>query len=153
MGKKKAKYRAGKKNRQRKTAEAQPDHNRKDWEFNQENISEAFFMIANSTGKFPSYKSIADKCNVSEKTVERHLKSLNFEELKMKCRSMTDKVLLKTVAAALSGNHQDRRLYYEVVEDLGVTKKIDHTSGGEKITALNVAVINDATKKDIEKLR
>lgn len=149
---KKIKKKNGRK-RVSKTPTARKQKPRKDWEKNNMNISDAFFDLATKKQRVPSYREIAEHCGVAEKTVQRHLETVEFSDIKQKFRACSDKVLLKLMAKALQmSNHQYVRLYFEVVEDLGMKKKVDFTSGGKEIT-LTVDVIGNETKKELDKLK
>lgn len=125
--KKKVKKKVGRK-RVVKKVKPRKKNPRRDWEWNSKNISDAFATIAMTKQTIPSYKEIADACGVSEKTVERHLETIEFDQVRKKFRACTDKVLLKLVGKALKmDNHHFARLFFEVVEDLGIRKKVEVT--------------------------
>lgn len=93
---------------------------RKDWEINNELISEAFFSSILKDKKFPSYTALAKKLNLNEKTVRRHFQEHEmFEDLKIKLRALKDKALLTLAVKAIKGDsHHWSRLFFEVTDEV-----------------------------------
>jgi len=99
---------------------------RREWEINNELISEAFFKSILENKKFPTYESIAQKLKINERTVRRHLQENEmFEDLKLKLRALKNKALLTLAVKAIKGeSHHWTRLFFEVTDDV---KKEDKT--------------------------
>lgn len=92
----------------------------KDWEVNNELISEAFFKSILKNKKFPTYQAIARELNLSEKTVRRHLQDTDmFEDLKVKMRAIKNKAMLTLAVKAIKGeSHHWTRLFFEVTDEI-----------------------------------
>jgi predicted transcriptional regulator len=92
----------------------------KDWEVNNELISEAFFNSILKNKKFPTYSAIAKQLNLSEKTVRRHLQDDEmFEDLKVKMRAIKNKALLTLGMKAIKGDNVNwTRLFFEVTDEI-----------------------------------
>ena len=93
---------------------------KKDWEVNNELISEAFFKSILKNKKFPTYQAIARELNLSEKTVRRHLHDTDmFEDLKVKMRAIKNKAMLTLAVKAIKGeSHHWTRLFFEVTDEI-----------------------------------
>ena len=92
----------------------------KDWEVNNELISEAFFKSILKNKKFPTYAAIGKELKLSEKTVRRHLQDDEmFEDLKIKMRSIKNKALMTLAMKAIKGeSHHWTRLFFEVTDEI-----------------------------------
>jgi hypothetical protein len=93
---------------------------RKDWETNNELISEAFFTAVVTHKKFPTYESLAKKLKLDERTVRRHLGDDEmFQDLKVKLRALKNKALLTLAIKAIKGDsHHWSRLFFEVTDEV-----------------------------------
>lgn len=103
-----------------KAEEAEAEKRNKDWEINNELISEAFFKSILKNKKFPTYQSIAEELGLNEKTVRRHLQDDEmFEDLKIKMRAIKNKALLTLGIKAIKGDsHHWTRLFFEVTDEI-----------------------------------
>jgi hypothetical protein len=92
----------------------------REWEINNELISEAFFTSILKNKKFPTYQSIATQLHLSVKTVQRHLQEDEmFEDLKTKLKALKNKALLTLALKAIKGDsHHWSRLFFEVTDDV-----------------------------------
>lgn len=128
---------------------------RNDWRANDMIITEAFCDLLIKLQRAPSYAEVAKKIgNIDEKTVERHLKEVNFEERFKQFRAGSPKVVANLFRQAISTkNDRIIRLWLELFEGLGNNKKVDITSGGEKviwptnITSLSFEQLKELTKE------
>jgi AcrR family transcriptional regulator len=92
----------------------------RDWEVNNELISEAFFNSILKNKKFPTYAAIAKQLGMNERTVRRHLQDEEmFEDLKVKMRAIKNKALLTLAMKAIKGDsHHWTRLFFEVTDEI-----------------------------------
>jgi predicted transcriptional regulator len=112
----------------------------KDWEVNNELISEAFFTSILKNKKFPTYAAIAKQLGLNEKTVRRHLQDDEmFEDLKVKMRAIKNKALLTLAVKAIKGDsHHWTRLFFEVTDEIkSKENNITITINGKKVGANN----------------
>jgi heat shock protein HspQ len=109
---------------------------RRDWEINDTLICTAFCDLLLANQKLPSVQAVAEKCQLSHKTVDRHLKDANFDTFKQKFRAGNEKVMLNLFRqAATSDNVSMIKLWFEITEGLGTKKQVDITSNGKQIGA------------------
>jgi predicted transcriptional regulator len=105
----------------KQSAEAKAKARRnKDWEVNNELISDAFFNSILKNKKFPTYAAIAKQLGLNEKTVRRHLQDEEmFEDLKVKMRAIKNKALLTLGMKAIKGDNVNwTRLFFEVTDEI-----------------------------------
>jgi hypothetical protein len=96
------------------------DKVRRDKEHNHELIYEAYIKLATSNKKIPKLTDLAKETGLSVKTIDRHLKTLNFEEQKEKMRLFTEAALFQLAKQAMSGKSVSwSSLFFEVVEGIG----------------------------------
>lgn len=100
--------------------ESEEDRKRRDWEINNELISEEFYSHVLKYKKFPTYSALAKKLNLNEKTIRRHLAEAEmFDDLKVKLRALKNKALLTLAVKAMKGDNVNwSRLFFEVTEDV-----------------------------------
>ncbi len=124
-----------------------PAKDRADWQTNHQLICNAFYELLALKQKVPSYAAIAEKCKLSEKTVERHLQELTFDDFVVQFRPANEKVLVNLFqqASTTKDNHHMIRLWFEVIEKLGSKKQVDITSDGEKLKGNNHFTIDPST--------
>ena len=124
-----------------------PSKDRVDWQTNHQLICNAFYELLSQKQKVPSYAAIAKQCKLSEKTVERHLQELTFDDFVAQFRPANEKVLtnLFEQASTTKDNHHMIRLWFEVIEKLGSKKQVDITSDGEKLKGNNHFTIDPST--------
>lgn len=103
-----------------KPAITEDEKKRRDWEMNNELISEAFFTAVVKNRKFPTYEGLAKTLGLNEKTVRRHLQDEEmFEDLKVKLRALKNKALLTLAIKAIKGDsHHWSRLFFEVTDEV-----------------------------------
>lgn len=100
--------------------ESAEDKKRKDWEINNELISEAFFSSVLKNKKFPTYTALAKQLGMNECTIRRHLKDEDmFDELKVKLRALKNKALLTVAIKAIKGDDVNwAKLFFEVTDEV-----------------------------------
>lgn len=127
--------------KRKKPSETADEKKRREWEINNELISEEFFSSVLKNKKFPTYQSIATKLGLNEKTVRRHLQDDEmFQDLKIKLRALKNKALLTLAIKAIKGDsHQWSRLFFEVTDEVKKTddKNITININGKKVSAGN----------------
>lgn len=103
-----------------KQPETEDDKKRRDWEINNELISEAFFTSVLKNKKFPTYTALAKQLGMNECTIRRHLKDeAMFDELKIKLRALKNKALLTVAINAIKGKDVNwAKLFFEVTDEV-----------------------------------
>lgn len=92
------------------------DKNAMVWERNNALIKAIMLKIFHNEGYFPSIKELAIKCDLSEGTVSRHLKDIDFSELAGTAKLMTPKVIAKHYDKIMENpNANDLKLWYEFI--------------------------------------
>jgi hypothetical protein len=134
--------------------DTEEDIKRRDYQHNDSIICSAFCELLISGEKLPSSQEIADKCNLSAKTVDRHLKDNSFEDFKQRFRAGNEKVMLNLFRQAATGKSEKMmRLWFELMEGLGSRKQVDITSKGEKIEPSKEIVTLDASNLSTDALK
>jgi hypothetical protein len=111
------------------------DNKRRDAEYNHELIYEAYIKLATTNKKIPKLVDLAKETGLSVKTIDRHLKTLSFEEQKEKMRLFTEAALFQLGKNAITGKSVAwTNLFFEVVEGLG-----------QKGTSVKNTIINSDT--------
>ena len=106
-----------------------PAKRRADFKINDELVCAKFSELLLKNQKMPSYKEIGDALGVSEKTVQRHIQSIDFDQRFNKFKAVSDKVVMNLFKQAATGkNHNFIRLWLELIEGLGDKKKIEITN-------------------------
>lgn len=100
--------------------EKKQEKRNRQWEINNELISDAFFKSILANKKFPTYQAIATKLGLDEKTVRRHLQETEmFEDIKLKMKALKDKAMLTLAVKAIKGeSHHWTRLFFEVTDEI-----------------------------------
>ncbi len=109
-----------------------------DWQRNQSKISKAYFELMVRKREEPTLEALARETGLSTRTIHRHQNSKAFTEVKNHLKSVSDAMIGKFIGAvASSKNHAMWDLFftitYEEHAEMKKNKKIDLTSGGEKI--------------------
>ena len=118
--------------------EAESITTRIDWQRNQSMISKAYFDLMVRKREEPTLEALARETGLSTKTIHRHQNTKAFTEVKNHLKSVSDAMIGKFIGAvASSKNHAMWDLFftitYEEHAEMKKNKKIDLTSGGEKI--------------------
>jgi len=130
------------------------DKKRRDWEYNDSIICTAFCELMLEKQKLPSTQAIADKCNLTTKTVERHLADFDFKNFVQKFRAGNEKVMMNLFRQAATGKSDKIiRLWFEVTEGIGTRKFVDITSAGQKIEAASGVVTLDPSRLSTDALK
>jgi AraC-like DNA-binding protein len=125
--------------------ETEEEKKRRDWEYNDSIICAAFCEFLMDKQKLPSTQAIADKCGLSHKTVDRHLKENTFENFKQKFRAGNEKVMLNLFRQAATGDNVGLiKLWFEITEGVGTKRQIDITSGGQILQLPKKELHNEA---------
>lgn len=124
---------------------------RKDWEWNHEQISNAFWSIATYSPtnlKMPKYEEISKKTGVCVKTVERHVRMMDLQRHMQKLRCVEDKMLIIFMnRVSKCSNDKMWELYFNLTNPTFNKKQvIDVTTNGKEI------IPNAITSASIEQL-
>lgn len=118
----------------------------RDWEMNQELIYQKYIELALAKKSAPKIVDVARACNLSERTVHRHLDQLDFEAMKQKFRVFTEACMFSIAKNAMQGKSVEwSKLYFDVVHGINNKKQIDITTNGKDFTP-------DAPTVDVSKL-
>jgi DNA-binding transcriptional regulator YhcF (GntR family) len=131
---------------------------RRDKEYNNQLITEAYGNLLIQTQKMPTIAAIAKQTGLSDRTVHRHLKEYDMDNVINKMRAGVEIVMLNLFKqAATSKSEKTMRLYLEAVGLL--KKRVDLTSNGKTInqTPSNLVMLdptqlsNEALQEIIDK--
>lgn len=108
----------------------------RDWEMNQELIFTKYVELALLKKSAPKIVDVARACNLSERTVHRHMDEMDVEGIKQKFRVFTEAALFAIAKNAVAGKAVEwSRMYFDIIHDLGSKKRIDITTNGKDIPA------------------
>ncbi len=95
------------------------EQKRADWDRNHIAIKEALIELTTEKKRAPANSEIADRTGLTIKTVERHMKEVQFGEVFGKARNLgalfTEEVMLGMIQAARTGSAPNQRLYWQIV--------------------------------------
>lgn len=132
--------------KERRKQEAANLKRHRDWEMNQELIYQKYIELALAKKSAPKIVDVARACNLSERTVHRHLDQLDFDAMKQKFRVFTEACMFSIAKNAMTGKSVEwSKLYFDVVHGINNKKQIDITTNGKEITP-------DAPSVDVSKL-
>ena len=82
-----------------------------------ERIKKAYKDIIKAQKRIPTQQEVAKKCDISAKTVERHLKRINLRDLIQPFRVFGNEVLIGLFKKAAEGDVQAIKLYFMLIYD------------------------------------
>jgi DNA-binding transcriptional regulator YhcF (GntR family) len=90
---------------------------RSDWILTNERIKKAYKDIIETEKRMPTQQEVADKCDISVKTIERHLKKINLQDLVQPFRLFGNEVLAGLMKKASKGDAQAAKLFFMLIYD------------------------------------
>jgi len=110
-------------------------------------ISSEYMRILMSESRHPSYDEIAKKLNLNKSTIQRHIRSEMFKELLNEFQAYTPDMMIKLTKKAQNMKFFNfTKLWFELVHDLGMKTKVEHT--GEDGKAIKQEVKHTVIFKD-----
>ena len=106
-----------------------------------ERIKAAYTDIIKAEKRIPSQAEVAERCDIAERTVLRHLEQVNITDLVKPYRILGDKVLSGLFTEAVKGNVQAMKLYFMLIYDWSEKQEIEHK--GEIKTVIEVRYEKD----------
>ena len=113
------------------------------WELNHSIIRDSYVKLIGKLKRKPTIDEVANDCNLSHNTIDKHIKSLKFNPLKHPLRMLTDDVLISIVNSCKKGKSASQKLWMQLIEGWSERQIMEHT--GE-------VNIDGAREKLIEKL-
>jgi len=92
---------------------------RRDKQSNRDCIREQFLAYIEEHHKAPTYRELAKRVGVAKKTIERHMKEIDFGSGDSTFRVLTPEVVKAIYLSAISGNagtSSDRKLWMQLFE-------------------------------------
>jgi len=106
-----------KKSKKKSKKQDKPPEHRSDFEANQVLIRDAMVSIMKEKkGRKPTNAELAEKTGLSEATIKRHVKDLEWKPQKSIWRVYSDDMFAALLAAAQKGSVRAVQLWFEVVE-------------------------------------
>jgi len=106
-----------------------------------ERIKKAYKDIIKLEKRIPTQQEVAKKCDISAKTVERHLKRVNLRDLVQPFRVFGNEVLIGLFKKAAAGDVQAIKLYFMLIYDWSEKQEMEHK--GEIKTIIEVRYEED----------
>ena len=92
---------------------------RRDWQSMQQKVSDAFIRLYRENQKHPTNAELAKEVGVSERTVARHLKSINFTDYFSDQRHifapLMSNVMMSIYNSAIKGSPKAQKLMLQIV--------------------------------------
>jgi hypothetical protein len=138
--------------RLKKQTSAKANKRRADWQLHDDALELSAAKMMLSASQIPTYAAIARDMGCDVNTVKRHVKEMSFEDRFAIWRLATPFVIQNLFKQATQGtNPKHIDSWLEKIEGIG--KKVDVTSGGQSMKALNVIVQDKETKDEVDKLK
>ena len=102
----------------------------------EEQIKNAYKAIIKTEKRIPSRLEVAQKCNITERTVSRHLEQISLTNLVQPYRVLGNEVLSGLFKEAVGGNVSAMKLYFMLIYDWSEKQEVEHK--GEVKTIIEV---------------
>lgn len=112
---------------------------RQDWERNQALIVDTYLRLFTEKKTPPTQTEMAQVCGLNRDTISDHIKELKLEDYLPDVKLRTMRVLHGLSTRAEKGFAPEVKLWMQLIH--GWVERHDLTSGGEKITAVEVTIV------------
>ena len=114
---------------------------RVDWEINNRRISDAIFKYYKDNKKEPTNAEIAKLSGLSENTVSKHMKEIDFGKIFLSQRrrmsTLSGPLFMSIYNSALKGNAKAQELMMQLVFEWAKPMQLQHTGkDGESLTEM-----------------
>lgn len=90
---------------------------KRDFLQHQETITEIILNHVKETKKIPGYKIIKEESGLSEKTIHKHIKQINLQNISPKFKMYIEPILQGLTEAAMEGKSREVKLWMQLVEN------------------------------------
>jgi len=108
------------------------------WEANQKLLQETYVRLLQSLKRCPTIAEITKETKLSRKTIQLHIKELNFEPVEHPLRVLTNDVIASIYGSSRKGSSASQKLWMQIMEGWREKTDINHSGG--------VTVIHDDIK-------
>lgn len=108
-------------------------------------IKDTYLELIKTRKKMPTQEEVAQKCNLTRKTVNLHLNRANLTALRKPYKVFGNNVLLSLYSKAIKGDVQAIKLFLSLIFDYN--EKIEHDVEGEIKTVIEVRYANGEGEK------
>lgn len=127
---------------------------RSDYIQTDELIKDTYLEFIKTKKKIPTQEEVAEKCNITRKTVNLHLKRINLKALYTPYKVFGDKVLLSLYIKAMKGDVPAIKLFLALVFDYNEKHEIEgELKVKAEIKTLNAKEVIDKYGKTFDKLK
>jgi len=102
------------------------DSKRRDWEFNQVLIQDAFIKLLKKKKRKPTAVELAEETGLSTSSIDRHIKMMKFDMQSDTWRSLTPAVMHSIFKGATRGGVFAQKLWLQVVESWSEDINVNH---------------------------
>lgn len=113
------------------------------WDINHQIIRDSYVKLIQDLERKPTYQEVSDYCNLSIKTIKKHIDTLKFNPLRHPLRILTDDVILAIINSSKRGSSASQKLYMQLCEGWTEKQIIEHEG---QIS------LDDVRKKLVDKL-
>ena len=96
------------------------------WEINHQIIRDAYVTLIAELERKPTYQEVSDHCNLSIKTIKKHIDELKFNPVKSPLRILTEDVIMSIANSALEGSHGSQKLWMQILEGWSERTVLEH---------------------------
>ena len=120
------------------------------WEINHQIIRDAYVTLIAELERKPTYQEVSDHCNLSIKTIKKHIDELKFNPVKSPLRILTEDVIMSIANSALEGSHGSQKLWMQILEGWSERTVLEH-EGKIDVTEIRQRLIDRLLKSREEK--
>lgn len=115
---------------------------RGDYEYNHWRIAEAYKAFVKQYRRTPTARELAEDCELDEKTVRTHLKSLRFVPKEHPARILTNDIINALASKALGGDLAAFDRWMQVMEEYVPKQEIRHADPkGKRLKSVTIRVV------------
>lgn len=116
------------------------------WDLNHQIIRDAYVNLIANLERKPTYKEVSEECNLSIKTIKKHIDMLKFNPSKHPLRILTEDVIMSIANSATGGSHGSQKLWMQLLEGWSEKTIIEH-EGQIDLTDVRNKLIEKLTEK------
>ena len=111
---------------------SQEDSRNKTWQINQALIQDAYLNLIVKLKRCPTRLELSQETNLSEPTINKHVKEFKFEPVHESLRLLTPDIITSIYKSSRKGNAASQKLWLQLFE--GFSERLEHTGkDGEKL--------------------
>ena len=112
------------------------------WQTNQALIQDAYLKLIVELKRCPTRLEISKETNLSDTTINKHVKEFKFEPVNESLRLLTPDIITAIYKSSRKGNAASQKLWLQLFE--GFSERLEHTGkdGESLVTGIKVEIVN-----------